>query len=115
MTRISDFVQQTHNFIAPGENCRRTERGLPLGCSWQIAGDRLIDGPRPEDGTDFSSYAAGASPDIPEYDRSRVVVVGHADHARARADRSQRQAAMRFLRAVPRRADAAAPDHPPRG
>ena len=79
--------------------------------SWQIAGDRLIDGPRPEDGTDFSSYAAGASPVIARHDRGRVVVARHADHACARPDRSQRQAAMRVLRAVPRRADAADSDH----
>ena len=35
----------------------------------------------PEDGTDFSSYAAGASPDIPWCDCRGVVVAGHADHA----------------------------------
>src|SRR4029077_10314985 len=83
--------------------------------SWQTAGDRLIDGPRPEDGTDFSSYAAGASPVIVGYDRGRVVVAGHADHARARPDRPQCQAAMRLLRAVSRCADAAGADHAYRG
>ncbi len=80
-------------------------------CSWQTAGDRLIDDSRPEDGTDFSSYAAGASPVIAMHDRRPVVVARHADHACARADRSQCQAAMRFLCAVPRRADAAGSDH----
>ena len=43
-------------------------------------------------------------------DCGRVVVAGHADHACARADRSQRQTAMRVLCAVPRRADPADPD-----
>ena len=41
----------------------------------------------------------------------RLVVARHADHACARADRSQCQAAMRFLCAVPRHADAADSDH----
>ena len=54
--------------------------------SWQNAGEQVIDGPRPEDGTDLSSYAAGASPDIARNDRSIVVVAGHSDHACARAD-----------------------------
>ena len=40
----------------------------------------------------------------------RVVVAGDADHAGARADRSQGEAALRLLRAVPRRADAARSD-----
>src|SRR5205823_11730559 len=83
-----------------------------LIATWQTAGDRVIDGPRPEDGTDFSSYAAGASPDIPWYDCCGVVVAGHADHAAARADRSQRQVVMRVLCAFPRRADATGANHP---
>ena len=90
---------------------RRKAWDCAIACSWQTAGDRLIDGPRPEDGTDFSSHAAGASPGIPEHDCRRVVVAGHADHAGARADRSRGQAAMRVLRAVPRRPDAAGADH----
>src|SRR6185295_19451314 len=77
-----------------------------------MAGERVIDGPRPEDGTDFSSYAAGASPFIARYDRSPLVVAGHADYAGARPDRSRRKAAMRFLCPVPWRADALGPDHP---
>src|SRR3954447_15436484 len=101
MTGILDFVQQTHNFITPAQNCRRTTMVLPICRSWQIAVDRLIERP-PEDGTDFSSYAVGASPDLAECDRGRMVVAGRADHAAARADRSQCQAAMRLLRAVPR-------------
>src|SRR2546421_4358355 len=83
-----------------------------LIATWQTGGDRVIDGPRPEDGTDFSSYAAGASPFIARYDRGPLVVAGHADYPCARADRSQRKAAMRFLRPVPWRADAPGPDHP---
>src|SRR5206468_7049076 len=79
--------------------------------SWQNANERVIDGPRPEDGTDFSSYAAGASPFIAWYDRGPLVVAGHADYARARADRSHRKAAMRFLCAVPPHADAADTEH----
>src|ERR1700681_2534598 len=75
-----------------------------------MTGDRLIDGPRPEDGTDFTSYAAGASPHIPECDWRRVVAAGHAYHAAAGADRSQRQTAVRVLCAVPRHPDAAAAD-----
>lgn len=46
MTGISDFVQQSHNFIAPAQNCRRTTLVLPDSCSWQTVPDRLIDGPR---------------------------------------------------------------------
>src|SRR5437879_5808001 len=71
-----------------------------LIATWQTAGDRVIDGPRPEDGTDFSSYAAGASPDIPWYDCRGVVVAGHADHAGARADRPQPKTRLRVLRAA---------------
>src|SRR3954468_3072888 len=82
--------------IAAGDGCRSGYRA-----SWQIAAEPLSDGLRPEDGTDFSSHAAGASPVIARNDRSPVVVGGNADHARARADRSQCEAAMRFLRAVP--------------
>src|SRR6185437_15371296 len=69
--------------------------------SWQTAGDRLIDGPRPEDGTDFSSYAAGASSDIARSDCRDEVVAGHTDRIGARADRSLGQAAMRVLCAIP--------------
>src|SRR5229473_3814870 len=85
--------------------------GLPVSCSWQTAGDRLIEVLRPEDGTDFSSYATGAFADILGCDCCRVVVAGHAYHAGARADRSQRQTAVRVLCAVPRRPDAAGADH----
>src|SRR6188474_2769371 len=106
MTDISDFVQQSHNFVASWYSRREDEAGLRLSCSWQEAGDKLIDGARPEDGTDFTSYAAGASPDIPECDCRGVVVAGHAYQSRARADRSKCQAAVRVLRAVPRRPDA---------
>src|SRR5580704_19281291 len=79
--------------------------------SWQTACDRLSDGPRPEDGTDFSSYGTGASPDIAERDCCHVVVAGHTHHAGARADRSQRQTALRILCAIPRCPDSAAADH----
>src|SRR5436305_4506328 len=78
---------------------------------WQIARDRLIDDPFQEDGTDFLSYAAGASPRIPDHDCRGVVVAGHAGQLVARADRSGGQAAVRLLRAIPRGADAAGPDH----
>src|ERR1700687_6092289 len=88
---------------------------LRIACSWQMAGDRLIDDPRLEDGTDFSSYAAGTSPDISRCDCRGVVVAGHADYAVARADRSRRQADVCVLCAVPRRPDAAVADHPCRG
>src|SRR5882757_5442923 len=114
MTGILDFVQQTHNFIASAQNCRRTTMVLTDSRSWQTGSDRLIDGP-PEDGTDFASYAAGASPHLTLSDRSRMVVACHADHACARADRSSREAAMRVLHAVPRCPDAAGSDHPDSG
>src|SRR5205085_9883759 len=62
--------------------------------------------------TDFFSYATGAAAHMPWGDCCRVVVAGHAHHARARTDRSQRKTAMRLLRAIPRRADTAVADHP---
>src|SRR3954454_22371546 len=67
-----------------------------------MAADQLIDGRRPEDGTDFFSYAAGASPRVTQCDCRGVVVAGHADYAGARADRSRRQADVRIVCAVPR-------------
>src|SRR5665647_1757564 len=102
-------------YRAVGKPEARRGRRLRVSCSWQIAGDRLIDDPRPEDGTDFSSYAAGASPDISWCDCRGVVVAGRSHLAAARPDRSQRQADVRVLRAVPRRPDAAVADHPCRG
>jgi hypothetical protein len=51
-----------------------------------MAGDRLIDDPCPEDGTEISSHAAGASSHIPWYDCRGVVVAGHTDQFGARAD-----------------------------
>src|SRR5258705_8680340 len=85
---------------------------LRTSCSWQMPGDRLIDDPRPEDGTDFSSYATAAFADILGCDCWRVVVARHAYHPGAGADRSQRQTVVRVLRALPRRPDAAGDDHP---
>src|SRR5207253_9122279 len=95
------FCPANHNFIAvlvkpPAANWKL----LSQRCTWQTAGEALIDGPRPEDGTNFSSHAAGALPDFPWCDCRGVVVAGHADHPGARADRSQCQAAMRVLCAV---------------
>ena len=79
MTDISDFVQQSHNFIIPWVKLARyAPFGLRLSCSWQTDDDRLIDGPFPEDRTDFSSYATGASPDILERDCRHMVVAGDA-------------------------------------
>jgi exo-beta-1,3-glucanase (GH17 family) len=49
--------------------------------SWRPAKRRSS----PEDGTDFSSHATAASPDIAERDCHGVVVAGHAHHAGARA------------------------------
>ena len=77
-----------------------------------LAGNRR---PFAEDGTDFSSYATGASARFTGCDRCRVVVACHADLARARPDRSRRQGPMRLLRAVPRRAVAAERMDPYRG
>src|SRR5689334_24120008 len=56
-------------------------QGLLLSqpCTWQTAGKTVIDEPRPEDGTDFSSYAAGALPHFLKRDCRGVVVAGHAD------------------------------------
>ena len=68
---------------------------------------RLIDDPSPEDGTDFSSHAAGASPDIARYNCRGVVVAGHTDPFGTRADRSECQTAMRILRPLPRPPDVA--------
>jgi hypothetical protein len=47
-------------------------------CEVRIA-FRSIEDPCPEDGTDFSSHAADASPDISRYDCRGVVVAGHTD------------------------------------
>jgi exo-beta-1,3-glucanase (GH17 family) len=44
MTEISDFVQQSHNFIVLRQS---RHAAPPRACSWQTAGDRLIDGPPP--------------------------------------------------------------------
>src|SRR3954469_12110753 len=68
---------------------------LSQPCTWQTAGKTVIDEPRPEDGTDFSSHAAGALPDFHWCDCRGVVVAGHADPFGARPDRPQCQAAMR--------------------
>src|SRR6516164_4700574 len=74
-------------------------------------GFRLIDDPSPEDGTDFSSHAAGASPDIARYNCRGVVVAGHTDPFGTRADRSECQTAMRILRPLSRPPDVAVGDN----
>ena len=80
------FCPANSQLYRGSENWSQGERGITHFDSWQIGGDRLIDGPRQEDGTDFTSYAAGASPDIAVHDCRHVVVAGHADHLGARAD-----------------------------
>src|ERR1700760_3570515 len=65
-----------------------------------------------EGGTDFLAYATGASAHFAWCNCCRVVVAGDADHPGARADRPQCEAALRLLRTVPRRADAARFDDP---
>src|ERR1700737_5086238 len=101
MTDISDLSSKVTTLSRRGKAPAWPRLRLRISCSWQIAGDRLIDGPRPEDGTDFSSYATGPSAHVPGCDCCRVVVAGHAYHLGARADRSQRQTVVRVLCAVP--------------
>jgi hypothetical protein len=60
-------------------------RAIPSKEGWRLS----IDDRRPEDGTDLSSHAAGASSDIPGYNRGGVVVASHAHYVGARADRSE--------------------------
>ena len=72
---------------------------------WGQVAFRLIDDPCPEDGTDFSSHAAGASSDIPGCGRRSVVVAGHTDQFGAGADRSERQTAVHIIRPFPRPPD----------
>lgn len=54
-----------------------------------------------EDGPNFASHAAGPSRHIPERDCRGLVVVGHADHTGACADRPCREVGVRFLRTIP--------------
>jgi hypothetical protein len=58
----------------------RSLRGAPLS-PWQKGGKTLIDESFPEDGTDFFSYAAGASGYLPDRDLCCVVVARHAHQA----------------------------------
>src|SRR4051812_44369839 len=75
----------------------RTAAGKFLRGGWIHSGvTPLADGvragnrrPFAEDGTVFSSSATGASARSPGCDCGRVVVACHADHARARPDRSR--------------------------
>src|SRR5438046_10554311 len=90
--------QVYHVVVKAPASGHRLRRSRP----WQMAADQLIDGRRPEDGTDFFSYAAGASPHVTQCDCRGLVVAGHADHAGARADRSRRQADVRIVCAVSR-------------
>ena len=62
------------------------ENVYAISRSWQMASDQLIDGPCPEDGTDFFSYAAGALFIVLRFDCCGVVVACHADFAVARPD-----------------------------
>src|SRR5438067_835880 len=96
MTCIWIFVQQSHDpsphRTAAGQFDRPSPgrgHGPAASPPWQMACEQVIDGPFAEDGTDFSSYATGAPARLPLCDCCRVVVAGHADHARARAHRSQ--------------------------
>ena len=56
-----------------------------------------LDDPYPEDGIYFSSYAAGASSDLPGCDRRGVVVAGHTDQV-WRAHRSIRMPSCNAFR-----------------
>jgi len=79
MDGIWDFVQQTHNFIAiPGKI--RSQHP-----TWQMAAEALSDGACREEGTDFFSYATGASRHFLDRNCGCVVVAGYADHPSARA------------------------------
>ena len=89
MPGIWDFVQQSHNFIASKVSLRPINAVSPQPHTWQTRADRVIDGPRLEEKTDFLSYyTTGAVAHFIGCDCCRVVVAGHADRACARADRS---------------------------
>jgi len=57
MTDISILSSKVTTLSRCGKTWRQERLGLRPRCSWQTAVDGLIDGPRPEDGTDFASYA----------------------------------------------------------
>src|ERR1700760_2902110 len=62
---------------------------------WQMPPERLIDDPASEGGTDFLAYATGAPAHFAWCNCCRVVVAGDADRPGARANRPQRQTALR--------------------
>ena len=104
MTGISDFVQQSHDFIATTVNLSQDSRWLyaPHAHPWQMAVDRLIDGPRRR----MEPISLRTPLALLLISLGLIAAVwwwlATPITLAARADRPQRQAAMRLLCAVPR-------------